>query len=207
MHIVWRNRRCGNFWEGRKTREKGSGTVRSEGRNTPSCAGPSTMGSRYESRGGLRRDAGLALRLNKVAASIPRPTPHFAKGQPLMTTHPAGHRPRRRLRAVLVGLGLDDADATHRIINGEQCLILGGSEAMHADMLETVLRLESELERRGRSLGEVSPADLADIAWRIDSPELHRIALRMHHELGRRGLSFHDSSPEELTEIALGDGS
>ncbi|QDV38058.1 hypothetical protein [Tautonia plasticadhaerens] len=126
----------------------------------------------------------------------------------MKTTHPAGHhRPRKRLRAVLVGLGLDDADATQRIINGDQCLILGGSEQTHAEMLETVLRLESELERRGQSLGEVSPADLADIAWRIDSPELHRVALRMHHELRRRGLSFHESSPELLTEISLGEDS
>lgn len=108
---------------------------------------------------------------------------------------------------MLVGLGLDDADAPRRIINGEQCLILGGSEQTHDDLLETVLRLESELERRGQSLGEVSPADLADIAWRIDSPELHRVALRMHHELRRRGMSFHESTPEQLTEISLGEDS
>ncbi|RUL86903.1 hypothetical protein [Tautonia sociabilis] len=122
-----------------------------------------------------------------------------------MTTHPSEPRPRRRLRAMLVGLGLDDVDATRRIINGEQCLVLGGSEQTHAELLETVLRLESELERRDRSLGEVSPAELADIAWRIDSPELHRIALRLHHELHRRGLSFHESTAEQLTEIVLGD--
>jgi hypothetical protein len=104
-----------------------------------------------------------------------------------MTTHQAGHRPRRRLRAVLVGLGLDEADTTRRIVNGEQCLILGGSEQTHAEMLET--------------------ADLVDIAWRIDSPELHQVALRLHHELHRRGLSFHESTPEQLTEICLGDDS
>ena len=121
-----------------------------------------------------------------------------------MTTHAAGPKPRRRLRAVLVGLGDDDAEAPRRIINGEQCLVLGGSEQAHAELLETMLRLEAELERRGKGLGEVSPADLADIAWRIDSPELHQIALRLHHELGRRGLSFHETSPEELTEIAIG---
>jgi hypothetical protein len=108
---------------------------------------------------------------------------------------------------VLVGLGLDEADTTRRIVNGEQCLILGGSEQTHAEMLETVLRLESELERRGQCLGEVSPADLVDIAWRIDSPELHQVALRLHHELHRRGLSFHESTPEQLTEICLGDDS
>ena len=74
-------------------------------------------------------------------------------------------------------------------------------------MLETVLRLEAELERRGQDLGEVTPAELAEIAWRIDSPDLHRLALRLHHELRRRGRTFHDSTPEELTELSLDDRS
>jgi hypothetical protein len=111
------------------------------------------------------------------------------------------------MRAMLLGLGLDDSDsdAPRRIINGEQCLIVGGSEQAHAETLEMVLRLEAELERRGQALGEVSPADLVDIAWRIDSPELHRLALRLHFELRRRGLSFHEATPEQLTELSLGD--
>ncbi len=56
--------------------------------------------------------------------------------------------------------------------------MLGGSEETHAEMIETMLRLEVELERRGQRLGDVPPAELADIAWRIDSPELHAIALQ-----------------------------
>lgn len=122
-----------------------------------------------------------------------------------MTTHPAGPGPHRRLRAVLVGLGPDDRDDPRRIISGEQCLVIGGSEEAHAAMLETVLRLEAELERLGRRLGDVSPAELAEIAWRIDSPELHELALRLHRGLRRRGRSFGESSAEELTAICLGD--
>ncbi len=69
-------------------------------------------------------------------------------------------------------------------------------------MLETVLRLESELERIGQPLEDVSPIELAEIAWRIDSPELHNIALRMHHGLVRSGRGFRDWSADELFELS-----
>ena len=79
-----------------------------------------------------------------------------------MTTHAEGTA--RRLRATIIGLGLDGGDGPHRIITGEQCLLVGGSAETHAAMLETILRLEDELERAGRGLGELSPPELAEIA-------------------------------------------
>lgn len=82
--------------------------------------------------------------------------------------------------------------------------MLGGSEQTHADILETMLRLEVELERIGQPLGEVAPEDLAEIAWRIDSPELHEIAQRIELGLSRRGQSFQEVSAAELTELATG---
>jgi hypothetical protein len=69
-------------------------------------------------------------------------------------------------------------------------------------MLETMLRLESELERLGRRLGDLSPDELADLAWRIDSPELHAIAVRIDQGLARMGRTFEDLSAEELTELS-----
>ncbi len=89
-----------------------------------------------------------------------------------------------------------------RITTGDTCVLLGGSAETHAEMLETVLRLESEIERIGRPLEEVSPIELAEIAWRIDSPELHRIALRLHDGLLRRGRGFRESTAEELSELS-----
>ncbi len=83
---------------------------------------------------------------------------------------------------------------------------MGGSAETHAEMLETMLRLETELERLGMGLDDVHPAELADIAWRIDSPELHQIALRLNEGLEQHGRSFHESSAEELTEFSSGDG-
>ena len=122
-----------------------------------------------------------------------------------MTT-PPGRGPRR-LRAAIIGLGLDGQDTHHRLSTGEQCLLLGGSAETHAEMLETMLRLESELDRRGQQLAEVNPTDLADIAWRIDSPELHQIALRLKAGIEQQGRRFEELSAEELTDLSYPIGS
>ena len=118
-----------------------------------------------------------------------------------MTTQPGGGGPRR-LRAAIIGFGLDGHDSQHRISSGEQCLFVGGSAETHAEMVETMLRLESELHERGVQLSEVSPTDLAEIAWRIDSPELHEIALRLSAGLERIGRAFHDLTAEELSDLS-----
>ena len=124
------------------------------------------------------------------------------KATPAMTTQPdAGPR---RLRAAIIGFGLDGTDQQQRLSTGEQCILVGGSADTHAEMLETMLRLESELERLGRGLGDVTPDQLAEIAWRIDSPELHQIALRMEEGLERQGRTFHESTADELTEFSSG---
>lgn len=117
-----------------------------------------------------------------------------------MTTQHGG-RPRR-LRAAIIGFGLDGQDSQQRLSTGEHCVLLGGSAETHAEMLETVLRLESELDRRGQDLGEITPTELAEIAWRIDSPELHQIALRIKSAIERDGRRFQDLTAEELTDLA-----
>jgi hypothetical protein len=121
-----------------------------------------------------------------------------------MTTQPdAGPR---RLRAAIIGFGLDGRDNQQRLSTGEQCILVGGSADTHAEMLETMRRLESELERLGQGLADVTPDELAEIAWRIDSPELHQIALRLGEGLERRGQSFHEASAQDLTEFSSGNG-
>ena len=117
-----------------------------------------------------------------------------------MTTQPGG-RPRR-LRAAIIGFGLDGRiDSQHRLSTGDQCVLVGGSEETHAEMLETMLRLESELDRRGRLLGDLNPVELAEVAWRIDSPELHAIAVQLADGLDRQGRRFEDLSADELTDL------
>ncbi len=109
----------------------------------------------------------------------------------------------RKLRAAIIGFGLDHSvSGPRRVVTGAECLVVGGSEETHADLLETMLRLESELERVGRPLGDLLPDELAEIAWRIDSPELHAIALHMEASLKLRGRTFQESTAEELSELA-----
>jgi hypothetical protein len=119
-----------------------------------------------------------------------------------MTTQHAGGNPRR-LRATIIGLGLDGQDSLQRLITGEDYLLVGGSAETHAELVETMLRLDSELERRGQTLGDMTPIELAEVAWRIDSPELAEVALRLQDGLERAGRTFHESTPEQLTELAV----
>ncbi len=64
------------------------------------------------------------------------------------------------------------------------------------------MRMERELDRSGRLLGDLDPAELAELAMMIDSPELHEIALRLKAGLERQGRAFEDMTPEELTELS-----
>jgi hypothetical protein len=118
-----------------------------------------------------------------------------------MKMQPDGGGPRK-LRAAIIGFGLDSQDNEQRLSTGETCLLVGGSAETHAEMLETILRLESELDRLGQDLADVTPNELADIAWRIDSPELHDIAVRLKTGLRSSGRAFHEHSAEELTNLS-----
>jgi hypothetical protein len=114
--------------------------------------------------------------------------------------------PPRRIRAALIFLGLDCLDQHHRLTRSEQSLALGGSEETHDELRETVLRMELELDRQGQRLGDLDPLELAELAWRIDSPELHDIALRLEAGLEQQGREFEELSAEELTAILTLEG-
>ena len=107
----------------------------------------------------------------------------------------------RRIRAALIGLGLDSRDHQHRLTRSDQSLVFGGSAETHAELQETVLMVELELDRQGQRLGDLSPLELAELAWRVDSPELHEIALRLEAGLEQQGREFEDLSAEELTAL------
>jgi len=115
-------------------------------------------------------------------------------------THPTSVRPRR-IRAALIGLGLDSCDDQKRLTRSGQSLVFGGSAETHAQLRETVLRMELELDRQGQQLGDLDPLELAELAWRIDLPELHAIALRLENQLAQQGRTFQELSAEELTAL------
>ena len=66
-------------------------------------------------------------------------------------------------RAGLLGLGLDNEDGHKRITTGEKFAILGGSEATHERLTETVIKTFEELKHRGKQLEQVEPKELAEI--------------------------------------------
>ena len=118
-------------------------------------------------------------------------------------SNPANATPRR-LRAAIVGFGVEsEAGGPRRILTSKHGLVVGGSAETHSVMIETMLRLEDELERRGKTLAEVDPGELIEIALRIDSPELLDLAIQLKEGLESRGASFNELSPEELNELSL----
>jgi hypothetical protein len=116
-------------------------------------------------------------------------------------TQQSSPRPRR-LRAALIGLGLDNSDDHNRLTRGDQSLIFGGSAETHAELQQTALRMEQQLKRWGRQLGDLDPAELAELATMIDSPELGEIALRLKDGLEREGRAFDELTAEELTALS-----
>ena len=112
----------------------------------------------------------------------------------------------RRIRAALIGLGLDSCDDQKRLTRSDQSLVFGGSAETHAELRETILRMELELDRQGLQLGDLDPLELAELAWRIDLPELHAIALRLEDQLARQGRTFQELSAEELTALLAPEG-
>ncbi|MCI5779361.1 MAG: hypothetical protein MR051_06055 [Lentisphaeria bacterium] len=66
-------------------------------------------------------------------------------------------------RAILLGLGLDNADGQKRITKGDDFLLVGGSEETHERMTETVVKFNEKLARRGKGLRELSPEEFTDL--------------------------------------------
>ena len=77
---------------------------------------------------------------------------------------------KSKVRAGLLGLALDNEDGHKRITQGEQFVLLGGSQETHEKMTETVVKTFEELKRRHKRLETVEPKELAEILQR-SSPE------------------------------------
>jgi len=118
----------------------------------------------------------------------------------MITTQSSTPRPRR-LRAAIIGFGLDDGGDQQRLTRSAQCLVVGGSAETHDELREAVTRIELELEAMQCGLGDLDPDDLAELAFRVDLPELQHIALRLEDGLERQGREFADMSAEELAAL------
>jgi hypothetical protein len=69
--------------------------------------------------------------------------------------------------AALLGLGLDKDDDQTRVTRGENFLLWGGSKDTHAVMQETAVKINEQLNRRGKRLEDVSVQELRDICHEV----------------------------------------
>jgi hypothetical protein len=63
---------------------------------------------------------------------------------------------------------LDARDEHKRITRGEGFNLVGGSEETHERMTETVIKATEDLGRKGRTIGDARPEELADLLRKHD---------------------------------------
>jgi hypothetical protein len=74
-------------------------------------------------------------------------------------------KPRRgELQVVgVLGVGLDGDDGHRRLTEAGDVLLVGGSRETHERMQETAIRFNEELEKRGKTLRDADPHEVADL--------------------------------------------
>jgi len=63
---------------------------------------------------------------------------------------------------------LDATDQHKRITRGEGFSLVGGSEETHERMTETVIKTSEDLSRKGRSIADAGPEELAELLRKHD---------------------------------------
>jgi hypothetical protein len=63
---------------------------------------------------------------------------------------------------------LDATDQQKRITRGEGFSLVGGSEETHERMTETVIKTSEDLSRKGRSIADARPEELAELLRKHD---------------------------------------
>jgi hypothetical protein len=65
--------------------------------------------------------------------------------------------------AALLGLAFDHEDGHTRLTRGKNFLLCGGSQDTHAVMQETAVKVNEQLDKRGKRLEDVSVGELRKI--------------------------------------------
>ncbi len=63
---------------------------------------------------------------------------------------------------------MDATDQHKRITRGEGFSLVGGSEETHERMTETVIKTSEDLSRKGRTIADARPEELADLLRKHD---------------------------------------
>ena len=72
-------------------------------------------------------------------------------------------RSGRDARARLIGLGLDQNDGHTRVTQGKNFALYLGSEETHERMTEICIKINEKLDRKGKTLDELSAPQLRDL--------------------------------------------
>jgi hypothetical protein len=70
---------------------------------------------------------------------------------------------KQKKQAAMLGLGLDNDDGHTRLTRGDNFVLYGGSYETHAQMQETALKINEQLDKRGQKLEDVSVQEFREI--------------------------------------------
>ena len=71
--------------------------------------------------------------------------------------------------AIMMGLGLDNKDKHKRVTKGDNFYLVGGSEETHERMVETSIKVNEKLDKKGKELSELSKEEFGDIVREASS--------------------------------------
>jgi len=75
---------------------------------------------------------------------------------------------QKKMKSLLLGLGLDNDDGQRRITKGKNFLLAGGSKTTHEHMQEKAIKFNEELAKRKKRLDDIGPEEFLEIADQID---------------------------------------
>ncbi len=67
----------------------------------------------------------------------------------------------------MLGIGLDNDDGHVRLTKGKNYALVGGSQDTHGLMQETAVKINEELENRGKRLEDLSVREFRDICQEV----------------------------------------
>ena len=73
----------------------------------------------------------------------------------------------RLYRKMLLGMGFDSKDGHVRITKGKNFRLFGGSEETHEVMQEKAIKFNEHLDKRSKSLDDISEKEFCDIARKV----------------------------------------